>query len=261
MQQSKKIFFWLTLLTVVSAAHAAPENSMALIPGGTYIPLYFEKEKNSSSNDLSKKATDVTSFWLDRNLVTNRLYLEFIKKKPFWKKSQAKLIFTDSRYLQHWRSNLVLKNRNELDSPVVNVSWFAAMAYCEAQGKRLPSTDEWEYALNDDGRDSKRIQQKFLDWYSVPNGKLQPIAAQEPNGFGIYDLIGLVWEWTLDFNSFMVTPDSRDSDQKNLFCGGGSLNSTNAQDYASFMRYSFRASLQGAFTSKNLGFRCAKDIK
>lgn len=248
---NEKVFFLLISISAVSPAHAAPgDSTLVLLPGGDYVPLYLEKEKTNKSENRSIK---VKAFWLDRVPVTNRQYLEFVRKHPKWEKSHVQRIFADSHYLQH--------GGGDLDSPVVNVSWFAASDYCESQGKRLPTTNEWEYALADNGRDKEKIQQRILDWYAVPNGKLPPVGSQAANGFGIYDLTGSVWEWTSDFNSFMAASDSRDSGQKDLFCGGGSFGTSNPRDYASFMRYSFRASLQGTFTGKNLGFRCAKDSK
>lgn len=248
----------LVLLTAACYALAAPTEEMELLPGGSYSPLYLE---NETAEGLVQQSVYVEPFWLDRMPVTNRQYLNFVTAHPEWKKSQVKGIFADSRYLRHWSSDLALSDPDELNGPVVNVSWFAASAYCEAQEKRLPTTDEWEYALADNGRDSEKVQQRILDWYAVPNRKLPEVGGQAANGFGISDLATVVWEWTSDFNSFLAPSDSRDSGDKNMFCGGGSLSAFNRRDYAAFMRYSYRASLQGAFTGENLGFRCAKDTK
>ena len=246
------------LFTTANIAFAAPVDDMVLIPGGTYTSLYLEKEKLASLKDQS---IFIDSFWLNRFPITNRQYLEFVTTHPEWKKSQIKRLFADTSYLQHWNGDLSIRHINELDSPVTNVSWFSASAYCESRGERLPTTDEWEYALTDDGRDTKEIQKRALDWYAVPNSALPKVGNGPANGYGIYDLVGSIWEWTLDFNSFMASSDPRDSGQKNLFCGGGSLNTSNPRDYAAFMRYSYRSSLLGSFTGKNLGFRCAKDTK
>ncbi|MEO8419023.1 MAG: formylglycine-generating enzyme family protein [Methylophilaceae bacterium] len=255
---SKQAFLLLMLLTTISPALAASVEGMALLPSGVYTPLYLEKE---NTKNFERRPVYVEAFRLDQEPITNRQYLDFVIAHPEWKKTQVKRVFADSHYLQHWSEDSAVEDRNELGNPVVNVSWFAASAYCEAREERLPTTDEWEYALADNGRDNEKIQQQLLDWYATPNGRLPSVGSQPANGFGIYDLAGLVWEWTSDFNSFMVSSDSRDSGQKNFFCGGGSLNASNPRDYAAFMRYSYRGSLQGAFTGKNLGFRCAKDAK
>jgi formylglycine-generating enzyme required for sulfatase activity len=252
-------FQWLLILFMAaSPALAAPVDGLVLIQNGSYRPLYLE---NGGADNLKDQSTYVETFWLDRVPVTNRQYLEFVAKSPEWKKSSVKRAFADSSYLQHWSGDLAIQNLGELDSPAVNVSWFSASAYCESLGERLPTTDEWEYALADNGRDNEEVQKRTLDWYAVPNATPPHVGSGSANGFGIFDLVGSVWEWTLDFNSFMVSSDIRDSGQKSLFCGGGSLNTSNPKDYAAFMRYSYRASLQGSFTGKNLGFRCAKDFK
>jgi len=248
----------LILFTAAPPVLAATAEDMLLVPGGSFTPLYLENGKAKNPKDQS---TYIEAFWLDRVQVTNRQFLEFVTKHPEWKKSQIKRLFADTSYLQHWNGDLAVRHLSELDSPVVNVSWFSASAYCESQGERLPTTDEWEYALADNGRNSIEVQNHALDWYSVPNASLPSVGSGSPNGFGIYNLVGSIWEWSLDFNSFMASSDPRDSGQKNLFCGGGSLNTSNPRDYAAFMRYSYRSSLLGSFTGKNLGFRCAKDAK
>ncbi len=76
------------------------------------------------------------------------------------------------------------------------------------------------------------------------------------------DLHGLVWEWTSDFNSALVTGDARGDTglERQLFCGAGSLGASDRANYAAFMRFGFRSSLRAGYTVHNLGFRCAKDM-
>jgi formylglycine-generating enzyme required for sulfatase activity len=73
---------------------------------------------------------------------------------------------------------------------------------------------------------------------------------------------GLVWEWTSDFNSVLISGESRqDVDvERNLFCGSASINATNLMDYAAFMRFAFRGSVKANYSIRTLGFRCSKDI-
>ena len=246
------------MMAAACSAIAASDDDMVLLPAGGYTPLYQDK---GVGENLSGELVYVEAFRLDRMSVTNRQYLDFVRAHEEWRKSRIRGIFSDPHYLEHWSGDLDVGHADALDRPVVSVSWFAASAYCEALEKRLPTTDEWEYALADNGRDSEKIQQQVLAWYAVPNGQLPPAASLPANGFGISGLTGVIWEWTSDFNGFMASSDPRESGQKGLFCGSGSLNASNPRDYAAFMRYSYRGSLQGAFTGKNLGFRCAKDAK
>lgn len=264
----------LTLSSALLSGAAAAAEDMVLVPAGSFTPFFLKKDEAGNSSlaatlatpdpaatDSASQTTAVSAFWLDAAPVTNRKFQAFVSGHPEWKKSGIKKIFSDSHYLDHWHSDQGVASSADLDKPVVNVSWFAAAAYCEAQGKRLPSTDEWEYALADNDRNKENLQKQIISWYSVPNKVLPTVKSQSPNGFGVYDLAGLVWEWTEDFNSYMAPPDSRNSGDKTLFCGSGSLNASNLGDYAAFMRYSYRESLKGNFTGKNLGFRCAKDAK
>ncbi|ACT47969.1 formylglycine-generating enzyme family protein [Methylotenera mobilis] len=246
---------------IYGAAVSAEE--MVMIPQGSFTPFFLKKD---SANSSTASKVKVDAFWMDAAPVTNREFQAFVGQHPDWHPANVKKIFSDSHYLEHWKSiqgatDTANPDTLNLDAPVVNVSWFAATAYCEAQNKRMPSTDEWEYTLNDNDRDKENLQKQIIGWYSVPNRAPLAVKSQPANGFAVFDMAGLIWEWTADFNSYMAPPDTRNSGDKTLFCGSGSLNASNLDDYAAFMRYSYRESLKGNFTGKNLGFRCAKDAK
>lgn len=254
-------FTWLAVLGYekIAEARIPVEKEMVVLPKGEYTPFETDSKKENSEKE-TKKNRDVDSFLLDAKLVTNEKFLQFVKNNSFWRKSKIKKIFADSHYLESWPSDLNLGTLKK-QSPVVHVSWFAASAYCEAQGKALPTTDQWEYALADGGSQRSEIDKKILEWYSRPTKTETHIVGKTKNKFGVYDIGLMVWEWTQDFNSFLGVTDSRDNSGKesNLFCGGSSQMG-NPSDYASFMRYSFRSSLKANYTTSNLGFRCAKEI-
>ena len=231
---------------------------MARLQGSRYIPLYGR----------DSTVVEVKDFDLDVYPVTNAEYLDFVRKFPQWQKLNAKKIFADGMYLRNWKNGLELKDGEHLNSPVTYVSWFAAKAYCDCLGKRLPTMDEWEYAaMSDvttkDARVKKSYNEQILSWYEAPRSNQNEIGENPKNFWGIHDLHGLVWEWTSDFNSVMISGESRkDSDgDNNLFCGSASLGATDLMNYAAFMRYAFRGSIKANYAIKNLGFRCAKDIK
>ncbi|STZ52712.1 Serine/threonine-protein kinase pkn1 [Neisseria dentiae] len=149
-----------------------------------------------------------------------------------------------------------------MNKPVTNVSWFAAHAYCTAQGKRLPTIDEWEFAgqasqTRINGTAEPGYNRTILDWYAEGSRKgLRDVGQSKPNYWGIHDMHGLIWEWTEDFNSSLLT--SASAAGSNMFCSGASAGSADPSDYAAFMRYGIRTSLQAKFVLHNLGFRCAK---
>lgn len=252
----KKIIVFLLLFT---ATLFAQEVKMVPIKEGSFVPLY---------GAANKKPVKVASFEMDVFPVTNAQYLAFVKKYPAYSRSKMKGLFADKSYLSQWESDFNYGKNNLANAAVTNISWFAAKKYCECQGKRLPTMDEWEYvAMADekriDARSKKEFNKYILSWYEKPKTYLNPVGQTFRNYWGVYDMHGLVWEWTGDFNSIFLSGESRKdkATDKNLFCGSGSVNATDLMDYAAFMRYAFRSSLKANYTTKNLGFRCAKDLK
>lgn len=250
------------LLAVATACAAAPSapRGMVLIPAGTYEPLY--------QNEGSRP---VAAFFLDEDQVTNAEFLEFVRANPKWQRSRALAIFTDAHYLEHWAGDLELGDPSKVtpDGPVTNVSWFAAMAYAKWVGKRLPTQAEWEMAAaasatSARGKDDPDHYRRILEWYAKPTRLPLPPVTEAPRDFhGVRGLHGVVWEWVEDFNTALVTGESRADAglERNLFCGAGAAGASDFRDYAAFMRYAFRSSLDAKYAVPNLGFRCAQSLK
>lgn len=227
-------------------------NDMILIPAGSFrMPAFLDKTPRK-----------VSSFYLDKHPVTNAAYLSFVKQHPEWRKSSVKKIFADANYLEYWPQDLDFDKTSGASAPVVRVSWYAARAYCASLGKRLPVIDEWEYVGQMPFKDKNDLKTVILEWYGQSSEwPLPSVMKRSANTAGVYDQHGVIWEWVEDFNSSMVTGESRADTalDRNLFCGGGASSAADPSDYAAFMRYAFRSSLQAKYTVKNLGFRCAKD--
>jgi formylglycine-generating enzyme required for sulfatase activity len=234
---------------------------MVTLPAGSYVPFYVrDSVKPGRVTKPISRTVVIRPFRLDRFPVTNAQFLAFVQSHPEWRRSQIKSVFADAHYLAHWRGELVPRNAADSERPVTNVSWFAAAAYCRANHKVLPTTDQWEYALANRGTDTDAIKRRILAWYSTPaNRELPAVRSGAVNGYGVGGLVGSVWEWTRDFNSMMSGPDLRGAQAGAQFCGGSSLGATDASDYAAFMRYAMRQSLKASYTVSNLGFRCALD--
>lgn len=223
---------------------------MIHIKGGVFTPLYGTK----------KESIQISDFEIDQYPATNQEFLDYVKENPEWKRSQARKLFVDNSYLKHWQGDESLGDKAHPQGPVVHVSWYAAKNYCESKGKRLPTVNEWEYvaSLPIDGVDIKKL---ILDWYADLNPEVIPsVKSGKTNNSGVSSMHGLIWEWNLDFNSALVTGESRGDAtiDKTMYCGSGSQGAADPGDYAAFLRFGFRSSLKANYSVANLGFRCAK---
>lgn len=210
------------------------------------------------------KEVAVADFHLDRTPVTNAQFARFVQQHPQWRRDQVASVLADEQYLSQW-SSPTEPNSSIRNQPVVRVSWFAASAYCEARGARLPTWYEWEYAAAasataPDARRDPAWQQVVLSWYShSASGSLPDVGRSPANYYGIQDLHGVVWEWVDDFGGMLVAGDNRQqSDADSLrFCGPGALTMEQKENYPTLMRIALLSSMQARYTGAAMGFRCA----
>ena len=248
----------LLLLVLPVAGVLAAGADYAALPGGAFrTALKYEDRKTG---------VRIAPFELMRAPVTNAQFLAFVDAHPQWRRDRVARVFADGRYLTQWRTPTALVDTVQARQPVTQVSWFAAKAYCDAQQARLPSWSEWEYAAaadetRRDARKDPAWRERILSWYSRPSSQALPRAGlQVANVYGVRDLHGLLWEWTDDFSSLLVSGDNRnqgDAD-KGKFCGAGALSMDDREHYAVLMRVAMLSSLEAESTTNNLGFRCAR---
>jgi len=244
------------------------ESPMVLIPAGEFemgidqseIPELVNWAKGYDQSAMASWFEDETprhkvyldAYYIDVYEVTNEMYAKFLKatnhKPPkYW---------DDPRY-------------NDPQQPVVGVTWEDAKAYCDWAGKRLPTEAEWEKAARGGligkrfpwGDDASHDYANYAGtvgtdiWgYSAPVGKFAP------NGYGLYDMAGNVFEWCADWyekdyysKSPTKNPTGPSSGKTRVVRGGGYGYTAN------FLRVSDRF---GSYFPSNaypfVGFRCAK---
>jgi formylglycine-generating enzyme required for sulfatase activity len=180
-------------------------------------------------------------------------------------------------------SESLLDDRSLLKHPVTHVSWRDAAAYADWAGKRLPTEAEWEYAargglrqrkfpwgdeLRPDGEHRCNIWQgEFPERNTGDDGYVRtaPVDEYEPNGHGLYNVAGNVWEWCADwFSAEYHTTEAYDRDNptgpdegdQRVMRGGSHLCH---RSWCNRYRVAARSKNTPDSSTGNIGFRCAVD--
>ena len=244
---------------------------MVLIPAGE-----FRMGSNNKDDEKPVHTVYVDAFYMDKYPVTNAQYKVFIDENPEWEKDRIPAKYHVGFYLHHWRGNNYPIGKG--NHPVTYVSWYAAMAYAEWAGKRLPTEAEWEKAARGGLIGQKYPWGNSIDInranYNKSIGTTTFVGRYAPNAYGLYDMVGNVWEWCLDEyrNDFYIRSPRRNpisdvsiphlisnftnvKSARVLRGGSWSLNSH-------FARVTNRSYLTPADAfNPSVGFRCVKSVK
>ncbi len=258
---------------------------MMLIPAGE-----FQMGSNNSKADNGEKPLHnvyVDAFYMDKHLVTNAQYMEFVTANPQWHKSSkwyewgkkqktsiAKR-YHDGDYLKHWHEHIYPKEK--ADHPVTWVSWYAAMAYARWVGKRLPTEAEWEKAARGGLTEQEYPWGNTIDFsqanYNSSVGDTTPVGEYPANGYGLHDMAGNAWEWCLDTydadfythsphrnpisganTDESVTNELTNNTSFRVLRGGSWL------DSPQYIRSAFRYKINPTLTLARIGFRCVQAV-
>lgn len=267
--------------TAILPARAEPLSDMLLVESGTFemgtdiedLPrIQRETGLNRSEPLLAEvpaHTVTVANFYMDAYDVTNRQFADFTEAVPAWGKEGADESLHNGRYLEHWFNGD--PPRDTLDHPVIFVTWYAAVAYCDWHDNRLPTEAEFEWAaMNPETRAE-------YPWGNAPPGDdlvswggngidgTVPVGSYPPNSRGLYDMSGNVWHFTSDawlgsYGESLADParleDAAGDPRIRRVVRGGSWGASAAN-----LRVRYRDSHRPFDAREMVGFRCARSAK
>ncbi len=268
-------------LAPVKQVDAAPDD-MVYIQGGTF-EMGCTNEQGSDCDEDEQPAHTVTldSFYMDKYEVTNAQFCEFLKAKGNeTEEGKICLYISDADCLIEKRGSRFVPKKGYKQHPVVEVTWYGAVAYAKWQGKRLPTEAEWEFAARSGGQQHKyagtsdasnlHLYGNFCDvscsgrWAVKSQNdaykKTAPVGRFKPNELGLYDMAGNVSEFCADLydrdyyaSSPENNPQGSSSGKTYRVVRGGSWSNE-----PNFCRTANRYKCPSAFHNYVYGFRCVK---
>lgn len=196
----------------------------------------------------------ISSFLMDKYEVTNREYIKFCKA-------------TGYKLPEFYNTDNFRCGDKYPDYPVIGINWYDAQKYAEWCGKRLPTEAEWEYAARGGLQDmdypngnvwpEKKPVQDPSGWQNF----IEPAGGDLPNGYGLHNMAGNVWEWVSDYYSDTWYKESG-MDNPSGPANGSSrvIRSGSWHSGGMCKKVYYRKGLPGNWCDFGVGFRCARDI-
>jgi formylglycine-generating enzyme required for sulfatase activity len=206
---------------------------------------------DSDCADPEKPAHQVTlgkAYWLGQTDVTVGAYKRFVEA------TKTKLPPVAPKLDRGWKKD---------GFPIVDVIWDEANQYCAWAGGRLPTEAEWEYAARGGSPQARYGDLTAIAW-SKDNAenRTHEVAAKLANGYGLYDMLGNVWEWVNDWydpNYYQTgatqDPSGPPTGQERVLRGGSWIVDPK------LLRVSDRYSYKPDARSDYFGFRCVWEPK
>lgn len=234
-----------------------PVQNMVFVPAGEFIMGSADEE--AAKDEKPPHKIFLPAYYIDKYEVTNSEYQKFVIETGH----PAPYLARQWALPYNWNGESYPEGKG--DYPVVLVSWRDAQAYARWAGKRLPTEAEWEKACRGGLAGKKyplaeklKFNQANFDKGYIRGSKSKPVGNFAPNGFGLHDMAGNVWEWCHDWYSetyYKASPaESPPGPDKGLYrvFRGGSWKNTQK-----FLRCSQRGKSTPGYKSYTLGFRCA----
>ncbi len=247
---------------------------MVRIPGATFVTgtdsseirtllaRYQTTAVQLFSDEVPRRQVHVDGFWLDRTEVTKAQFREFLLAVPAWQHDALPPTAHTGHYLEGWTGATFAQG--EAQRPVAFVTWPSARAFCQWAGKRLPTELEWEWAARggtegefpwgNEAPDASRV-----NWGASGIGAPADVGRYAPNGHGLHDMAGNVWEFTADV---WMSPESvadrtieAPSAATRFVIRGGSFGAG-----AINLRTRYRDSHPAGNAVAHVGFRCARSL-
>jgi len=258
---------------------------MILIKGGKF--------KMGSDHGMPHEApvheVTIASFWMDKHEVTVAEFEKFVKETGFVTEGEKigwSGVFSITEGWTKcdrvsWRNPDCGDKKPNPNEPVSQVSWNDAVAYAKWIGKRLPTEAEFEYAARGGldqneyawGNELKPNGKPVANWWqgTFPRNDLKedgfhgraPVMSFAPNGYGLYDVAGNVWEWTADWYADEYykwgktdNPTGASKGGEKVIRGGSWLC---AENYCTNYRAAGRSKTPTDSSLNNIGFRLVRD--